>query len=272
MNEGGRITKLLVNSIKVISGTPSNYKKDYASAILFPFANRIKHGEYVFNNSKYKLVCNEEANKNAIHGLVYNKYFKVIDKDISTDFCSITLRYIEKDGCEGFPFKYSITVKYTLKEESLLLKITIKNDDDKSFPFTLGWHPYFLSSNLFNSKLSFSSNANYKSNKQGIVIGKEDLKEEMPMLLKNRKFDDAYVLQSDLVKFITPNYQLQLESSAEHNFLQIYTPDLSDRIAIEPMTGVSDSFNNNIGKQIICSNDDYSIEWQIKIITNTLNN
>lgn len=281
LDEGGRLTRFSFNNTEVIADEePSNYKENFASAILFPFTNRIKNGKYVFDNVQYELVCNEKVKTNAIHGLVYDKTFSFLNKEIHSDFARITLAYNENDGCDGFPFKYSIKLEYTLNNSGLFLKVIVKNEDIKPFPFTLGWHPYFLSSNLDKSKLSFNSTEKLISDNHGIVIGKEQMLENMPLALKGRKFDDAYHLQSDMVSFITPNYQLQLKSSALNNYLQIFTPDSKKVIAIEPMTGVSNSFNNNIGKQVLNPEEDFLIEWQMKItnfntqniISNTLKN
>ena len=266
LNEGGRLTEFAINSFEIIKNTTaSNYKEDFASAILFPFANRVKNGEYMFNTIHYKLARNEKTKQNAIHGLVYNKSFSFIESDLNSDFASATFIYNENVGCDGFPFKYSILLKYTLNKNGIFLEVTIKNEDDKPFPFTLGWHPYFLSSSLCKSKLVFSSNEKLISDTSGIVIGKEQLYEDMPIIIENRTFDDAYVMQSNTVKFMTPKYQLQLKSSVSDNFLQIYTSNTNNTIAIEPMTGVSDSFNNNIGKKILYPKEKFLIEWHIEI-------
>lgn len=266
LNEGGRLTDFTFNNTEIITNeTPSNYKESFASAILFPFANRVKNGEYTFNTIHYKLDCNEKTRENAIHGLVYNKSFSFISKDLNSNNASATFVYKENEGSNGFPFKYSITLKYTLNDFGVFLEVTIKNEDDKPFPFTLGWHPYFSSSSLDKSELFFKSSEKLITNTSGIVIGKERLNIDKPIKVENKKFDDAYIMQSDTVKFKTPNYQLQLRSSASDKFLQIYTPNSSNTIAIEPLTGVSDSFNNNIGKKTLYPKDHFFIEWQIEI-------
>ena len=68
--------------------------------------------------------------------------------------------------------------------------------------------------------------------------------------------------------FNTPKYQLTFKSSAEDNFIQAYTPERANTIAIEPTTGVSNSFNNKIGLQSLNTNEKYSIAWKININNN----
>jgi aldose 1-epimerase len=50
--------------------------------------------------------------------------------------------------------------------------------------------------------------------------------------------------------------------------LQLYTPKGLPLIAIEPMTGISNSFNNKIGLQVLKPNETYSITWNVKFNNN----
>jgi len=56
----------------------------------------------------------------------------------------------------------------------------------------------------------FQSHKKFKNESNGIVIDKEDFNEDMPMDLHNKTFDDAFVLDSHMVTFLTPTYELQL--------------------------------------------------------------
>ena len=67
------------------------------------------------------------------------------------------------------------------------------------------------------------------------------------------------------MQFNTPKYQLIISASSENTFLQAYTPPKLNSIAIEPTTGVSDSFNNKIGLQILNANESYDVTWNLKI-------
>ena len=66
LNQGGRLSDFVFENIQILADLDaSTYKDNYASAVLFPFANRIKDGEYTFKDSKYKLDCNEEDKNNS---------------------------------------------------------------------------------------------------------------------------------------------------------------------------------------------------------------
>ena len=239
---------MVFNNIKVITNLkPLDHKKTYPSSILFPFANRIKDGKYRHEGQNYSLDCNEKEVNNALHGLVYDKTFNVEEKKQFDDEVEIKLFYEELNPPIGYPFKFRIELLYKLTKDTLILKTNIINIDEKKFPFTLGWHPYFNSIDLEMSEIEFSSTKKIKSNKNNISVGVEPFDSEMPLSLSKKLFDDAFILEQPEVKFFTPEYDLVLTSSEKENFLQLYTPMNTNAIAIEPMTGISDSFNNKIG-------------------------
>ncbi len=266
---GGSLKELCLNNNSIINDVhPMTHETTYASAILFPFANRIKDGEYTFEQKKYQLNINKIEENNALHGLVYNKGFNVIKEDVSKDCASVTLGYTETKRVNGFPFYYSILLTYTLTQNTINLKVTLKNLDESSFPFTIGWHPYFYSSDLFNSCLNFESNRKILFDKRMIASNFENIENEDRFEIKDKKLDDCFVLSTNQIQFKTPDYSLAIFTSSKENYLQLYTPNKPNTIAIEPCTGVSNSFNNKLGLQILESGKIYDISWSIKLDTN----
>ena len=76
----------------------------------------------------------------------------------------------------------------------------------------------------------------------------------------------VFIYQQKKIKFKTPRYHLALKTTAKNNYLQIYTPDNANAIAIEPLTGISNSFNNKEGLQVLEPNAAFSTTWKLKII------
>ncbi|WP_418602876.1 aldose 1-epimerase [Hwangdonia sp.] len=267
LNDGASLQELMLDGKSIIVDlNPLVYAETYASAILFPFANRIKDGTYIFNKTRYQLDTNNKSENNALHGLVYNKAFKIIAHKGGNDSISVKLEYEENALSKGFPFTYTIQLEYVFTKDTMNLLVSIKNTSTASFPFTLGWHPYFLSENLYASNLEFSSHQKLKLGERNITMGVENIEAIKTFNIKDKKLDDCWILDDDTVKFNTPTYQFVIESSEENNFLQVYTPPKENIIAIEPTTGVSDSFNNQIGLKVLKSNASYHIEWRLKMI------
>lgn len=271
IHQGGRLSDFVFKNIQILADSNStSYKDTFASSILFPFANRIKDGEYTFNNLKYKLQCNEIDKNNALHGFVYNKPFEVIDSVATQEYASLTLLYKDDGKTEGFPFKFNIELTYRLDKNGIILSIKAVNNDKSSFPFSIGWHPYFYTKNFDKSALNFKSDTKYVYDAQQIISGTTALDVEMPFQLKDVKLDTGYLLTTNEIKFSTPEYNLNISSNSKDFFLQLYTPDDQNIIAIEPMTGAADNFNNEIGLQTLQPNETYDVKWCVSIETLTL--
>jgi len=175
------------------------------------------------------------------------------------------LLYNEKNISKGFPFTYSIQLEYVLTQNTLALNVEIKNTDSKIFPFTLGWHPYFVSENLYHSSLSFDCNRKIILDKNNITTGISTMEQLDDFQIKGQSLDDCFILNSKAIQFKTPKYNFELHASGDDNFLQLYTPPHPNTLAIEPTTGVSDSLNNKIGIKTLHPNEIYVMSWKIRM-------
>ncbi|MDO6736477.1 aldose 1-epimerase [Wenyingzhuangia sp. 2_MG-2023] len=266
LDRGVALEELVLNQIPVIVDlNPLEYKDTYASSILFPFANRIKDGKYDYKGKTFQLDCNEANLNNALHGLVYDKLFTVKNSKTSENSASVILEYVETNKAVGFPYLFTVTVTYTLTQNGLALQLGVENNDVTSFPFTLGWHPYFLSDDLYNSSLIFSSNKSVEFDERMITKNIVEGEVAMPLEIKDKQLDNCYALDKSAVVFATPKYKMTIDSTAKENFFQMYTPPKANTIALEPVTGVSNSLNNQMGVQELSAGASYEITWTVTI-------
>ena len=136
LNSGASLQELtLKGHILIKDLSPLTYANTYASSILFPFANRIKNGAYTFNNKAFQLEINQKEENNALHGLIYNKTFQIIDQETSHDSASILLEYNETELSVGFPYTYTIQLKYVFTSNDLNLNVSVKKHRLKSISF-----------------------------------------------------------------------------------------------------------------------------------------
>lgn len=269
LNDGGSLQELGLNNIPLIVDlAPLSYQTTYASAVLFPFANRIKDGQYCFNGESFQLDRNNKEENNALHGLVYDKPFKVIQQSAQTNSAEVIMSYDYKQLEAGFPFPFTIQLKYTFTQKQVDLNVSVINTSKDAFPFTIGWHPYFLSKNLDLSVIRFESERKLNIGNRNIGLDLEPIAPMESITLKDKSLDDCWKLKEDEVMFETPRYKLKLSSSKADNFLQLYTPPKKDIIAIEPTTGVSNSFNNNIGLGSLKPQEVYEITWTLNVYPN----
>jgi galactose mutarotase-like enzyme len=74
------------------------------------------------------------------HGFTRNSVFTQLSQTEN----QITLRLIESElTLAQYPFKFSLTVCYTLESDCVNIDYLIENTDDKKMPFSFGLHPAF---------------------------------------------------------------------------------------------------------------------------------
>lgn len=260
--------KTIINNIFFENNQPKLLNSS-CSAVLFPFANRINKGQYFYNNEQYQLHCNEAARGHAMHGLVYTQPFELKEAVADKKEAKVSFEYEYKGEAAGFPFPFKITLTYILKNKGLQLAVQTENRGDKSFPFSLGWHPYFWSSDLEQSEVYLHSEEKIITDESMIPIEKIARTFPNPLVLENQQFDDAFILRNNTIDYKTPDYKIRLQTipNEASQYVQLYTPSHRKSIAIEPMTAAADCFNNKMGLQELKPNDSYLTEWWVDMIS-----
>lgn len=260
---GGKLVSVL-DSYSTEEELVQTLGNSFKGSNLFPFPNRIENGQYDFNSSKYQLHVNFPHENNAIHGLIYNKPFEVVETSASETTASANLRFNSTGDIKGFPFKFAIEVLFVLDEKNgLTVTTSYSNTDQKNIPVAQGWHPYIkLLSNTDDFIFSFPSKTIFDVNEKMIPTGiKKEYKQfEKPTKINDTFFDSCFELSTSVDKVSVTIFDPALNGGVEiwqetgsnkYNFLQIYTPPSRKTIAIEPMTCIPDSFNNKTGLCIL---------------------
>lgn len=269
-NLGASIQEFSKNGITLFKGfrKVEDYKIEHTSSILAPFPGRIEHGTYVHNDKKYRLDTNENKRENSIHGLVAHEYFECTDSKNTEDQATIVFSYQPKNTIEGYPFLYKVDVTYIVTNSSLRVDIRMKNLDETVIPFGLGWHPYFLCSDLKNSMLQFNSTQEILCDTEMIPIGEKPIDYATAFPVEDLHFDTCYTLDQKKVSLKTNEYSVDMEVlNPEDQFIQIFTPHARDCIALEPMTCAPNAFNNGMGILQLAPNDSYTYSIQLNFRT-----
>lgn len=267
-SQGGRVTNLVIENIPIITEPDDiDYADSYAASVLFPFPNRIEDGVYNFNNVDYVLTCNQTKEHNALHGLIYNQAFDVVERIQNKEKAEVKLDYVSDGSFEGFPFKFKVELTYELCSNEFSCQIKVTNTDAYAFPFALGWHPYFSTSEKKTSTLQFKSKNQLINNHRNIPV---EVKSHLETVSLNfdESFDDCFELASNEVLFQTPDYSLTIKLNNTSNYLQIYTPKGKNVIAIEPMTAPANCFNNGLGLKILEAGASHTETWMLIINKN----
>jgi aldose 1-epimerase len=109
----------------------------FFGAIIGRYANRIAHGSFTLDGQKYSLPKND--GENTLHG--GPRGFNNVVWKAKTVANGLELRYLSKDGEEGFPGNLTATVRYTLVKGDL--RIEYWATTDKNTVVNLTNHAYF---------------------------------------------------------------------------------------------------------------------------------
>lgn len=233
----------------------------YKSARLSPFVCRIAGGKYRFEDHEFEF-SRKFMDGSAIHGLLANKPFNLLQQFADDQSASVSFRYHYQREDDGYPFDYICEVRYTLHPNRVLqVQTSLLNLDDHSIPIADGWHPYFTLGGTINDyELQFSSHTMLEFNDQLIPTGRllEEPSFWQPALLKDRQLDNCFLLEVQegtvpccVLRNPQNGLTLTFYSNASYPYLQIYTPGHRKSIAIENLSGAPDCFNNGMGLTLL---------------------
>jgi aldose 1-epimerase len=229
-------------------------KPAFQSAKLSPFVCRIRDAEYSYQGAIYTLE-KFTLNGSALHGLLFDEPFTVVDTAEGSDEASVALRFSYKGTDPGYPFGFDCLVRHTLRGASLRLDTEVTNTDHRSLPLADGWHPYFSLGKPID-ELEFQFHAHEMLEFEHLLPTGRRLSNarfNRPERIGATELDNAFVLDKGYTgpacTLRDPASGVQIEISPDETYpiLQIYTPPHRRSIAIENLTGAPDNFNNGIG-------------------------
>ena len=240
----------------------------YASAFLYPFPSRVRHGIYHFEGQDYALPLNEPARNNAIHGLVHPQPFRVIRQETDPDQAVLVLQYDSADSISGYPFPFSLRITYVLTAPptdqpnqscTLAVAFSALTTGTTRCPAAFGWHPYFTLNGEATDDLTIALPVSevIELDDNLLPTGRTPFTSEKLMSLHERTLDNAFAVphQPEGVTTVlhSPRQQVSLNvwQSQAFPYLVVYTPGRRDNIAIEPLTANVNAFNTGEGLQIL---------------------
>jgi len=261
--------------------------ESYASALLYPFPSRIRHGIYHFDGEDYALPMNEPNRQNALHGLVRGKPFSFVSEETTDTYARLVLRHDYAGEVTGYPFPFALTVAYTLIQANQLrfgsrttdrmcaLRVSYSalNTGTRSCPAAFGWHPYFTFSNESIDDLTLSLPARTAIVLDGNMIpaGRQPVGQAATVALRDKNLDMPFAIEpmpastteDSFAETILTSQKTgmrliigQETGAGKLNFLVCYTPLRRDSVAVEPLTANVDAFNNGDGLAILKPGDD----------------
>ncbi len=264
------------------------HRRGYVGGLMAPFANRVRNGAYLFNGRPLQLFRNWDetatritrSGEHAIHGLLPPE-LDVASVDAADSGAALTLR-TSFDGTDGgYPFTVDVAFTYRLDAESgFSIEVAASNvsTSGQAAPFMVGWHPYVqLRGPVERAVLAFDRRSEYVMSTprgpgpagpdrdshptgattpsaaftEGLPLGEHYWDDGFKAIASTRAVPRLETRVTDRVENVR-DATIVLWQDSECRFIQVYT-GLRDRgaVAIEPMSGQTDCFNNGDGLVVL---------------------
>ncbi len=234
--KGAYLRELRSGNDIIIKKTFDGTETHGGAVVFFPFGNRVKNAEYKYKDVKYNLPKND--GNNSIHGLIRNETFDYKKTENGIEF----YKNFENNSYPGRAF---IKINYEMKNKSFNTYFYVKSLD-REIPVEIGFHPYFY----INGSYSIDYNKDLKMMNYMDTYFPDGTYTDMNFKnkdLSNIILDNAFYLDNDIVlkdeKHTVKIIRYNMPYTVLYNGLYAN----GDSIAIEPMTGAPDAFNNGIG-------------------------
>jgi len=246
----------VINSYKDGSELKREGSRSFKGPKLSPFPCRIPDGIYHFGDKEYRF-GHLFPDGTAIHGLLYDKPFVVLEEATDAGEGTLLMEYGYKGDDVGYPFHYSCQVRYTLHTAGELeVATTVTNLDKSVIPMADGWHPYFrLGGKIDHWRMQFHAEAILEFDARLVPTGRfiqyEVFDTSRP--IGDTFLDNCFALKPEIVSAACELYnhatgiKVAFFPDAAYPYLQIYTPPDRESIAIENLSGAPDCFNNKMG-------------------------
>jgi len=246
---------------------------DCGSFPLVPFSNRIKNGEFTWNDREIKLPINMPPTPHAIHGSGWQHPWQIVEQSDT----KLVIEY--RNHCPEWPFDFVATQTFELEAHTLTVRSTLQNLSNETMPAGLGAHPYFT--RTAQAKVSCDLPQMWAVDDECLptemVASVFAANDEHTITIDEHVLDNAFMnLQSEAnqpAQITWPEWQVQATLSASDNcrFLIIYSPENEDFFCLEPVTHCTDAFNKyqageaDTGIQILEPNAMLKTEMQIDV-------
>ena len=221
--------------------------RGFACYPLVPWSNRIANARLALRDgSRFEIARNFGDHPHAIHGVGWQRSWEVVQASETQALLALDHR---PDA--GWPFAFHAAQSFVLRTHAhaaaLTCTLRIRNDDVRSFPFGLGWHPFFPRDAP--TQLGFGAASVWETDSTRLptreirVDGRWRF--DPPRPLDDVTLDNVYVRWNGRATLHWPDEGRRVTIEADHAcaHLVVYVPAQRDVVAVEPATHMTDAFN-----------------------------
>jgi aldose 1-epimerase len=246
--------------------------------VLVPWPNRVEDGIWKLNGVTQQLDLTEPDKHNAIHGLLRNAAYRVIEQSDGEVTLGATVF-----PQHGYPFLLETSVRHELTDDGMTVTHRITNESDEPAPVAIGSHPFFQLGDVATDDLTLTVHAGTRFP----VDERLNPSAEIPVdgtdydLRAGRKVSDLNL--DDAFGDVTPDNQVTAVLTAPDGrsvalwqdesfpYVQVFTTrkfprgtGLVTAIAIEPMTAPANAFNSGQSLKWLNPGETWQAAWGIR--------
>lgn len=261
----------------------SGWFNDLGCYSLAPWSNRIARGRFEFEGRE-RVLRADWGDGTAIHGIVKNKQWKVLDRSP----VSARLGY-EYGGGEEWPWPMRAWVRYEVAGRALVSVLEVENTGGESFPAGAGFHPFWLRRLRDVAGMGLGGGAVVQVNVTGRYPAVRKLPtgpardDEVSGQLRNGVAADALDLD-DVFKggggsVTWPGSGLMVTSTSNAGHCVVYAPAVGHAmdcvVCVEPVTMANNAFSlagaqegheaSSAGVRVLQGGERLVLEWRAEI-------
>ena len=213
---------------------------------------------------------NDDPRNNSLHGFLPNKKLTIISEE-TNETSAILTAAVSLHNEPGYPFKLDLIIRYSL-EDGKGFSITVLahngNGDGNPLPFYMGWHPYFkctpqttvikfdpchlwahvgLNANMDPTGYTVIDSTFDGSRPIGGTPGKPTFYDDEYKSLMSGGACSASRMKTS-IHDVDSDQIVVLWQDFDSHFVHVFTGYTEEGcVAVEPMSGMADSFNNHDG-------------------------
>lgn len=258
--------------------------------VLFPFGGRLVGTSFRWRGAEYTITDGLIENGTAIHGLVLNRPWRVIEQAGNRVVGEFHASLDEPALLEQWPADFRIRIAYEIGPTSLSCDITIANPDDKPLPYGFATHGYFRtpleSGDGEAFQVTVPAAATWVLGEHAIPTGAirpvdvaNDLRDGSP--IAGRQFNTVYTeLETDedgavvcTVRDPATGRTVVITASGGFREVVVWNPPHREAIAIEPYTCVVTAFDvqergHDSGLRVLESGQSDHLRIVIELVAN----
>lgn len=251
---GGSLASFTFRGVDVLRPTPGATRDVRAHACypLVPYSNRIANAHLAFEGRDYELARNFGDHPHAIHGVGWQRSWTIAAGDESSALLALD-HVPDGESARAWPWRFRALQSFSLGTVRdgagvvLVQKLTIANSGVSTFPFGLGWHPFFVSH--AGARLSLRACGVWQTDETRLPTAHTAVPPEWQFEPARQpgtvSIDNVFTGWDGEAKLTDRDRNIAVFMRADRalRFLVVYAPEGADFVALEPVTHMTDAFN-----------------------------